>query len=73
MIDHDVDGPRAKRGSERDAGEPSLLYHPAHLWRSCMICVLFNEQKELCIKYNIRPPARVIAYGCPEFDECVPF
>lgn len=39
------------------------------VWKTCLHCVSFNEQTELCSKCNppTRPPARVIAFGCPMF------
>lgn len=43
--------------------------------RSCIACMHFNEQAELCGKFNARPPARVIAFACPEYieDSNIPF
>lgn len=42
---------------------------------SCLSCVHFNEPNEICGRYNQRPPARVIANGCPEYIDYydVPF
>jgi hypothetical protein len=34
---------------------------------NCLNCLNFNENKEICNLYNQRPPARVIAYGCPQW------
>lgn len=39
---------------------------------TCMTCLYFDEQTEMCTRYNARPPARVIAYGCPDHDS-LPF
>lgn len=36
--------------------------------RSCLNCTRFNEQREVCILYVQRPPAKVIAKGCSEWD-----
>lgn len=49
-------------------------YHP-DLMRTCLTCLEFNEGGEFCRKYQARPPARVIAYGCPSYfcDEEIPF
>lgn len=43
--------------------------------RSCIACMHFNEQHETCNKFNARPPARVIAFACPEYieDSDIPF
>ncbi len=34
---------------------------------TCLNCKYFNEKAELCKKVMTRPPARVIAFGCPTF------
>lgn len=41
------------------------------VWKTCVNCKQFNEDKELCLVCNppSRPPARVIAFGCPAFEE----
>lgn len=48
-----------------------------HAGRStCVHCIYFKEAAEVCTFYTpqARPPARVIAFGCPEFDaETIPF
>lgn len=38
--------------------------------QTCLNCTKFDEQKELCVAANARPPARVIAFGCESFEEC---
>ena len=45
------------------------------VYRSCMNCFRFNEHVELCNLCNMRPPARIIAYGCPKWEdiEDIPF
>lgn len=45
------------------------------LQKSCLNCCNFEEEKELCRLAKARPPARVIAYACPNhFDESeIPF
>lgn len=38
-------------------------------WRTCITCMHFSEKTERCAKNGQqRPPARVIAYGCPDYD-----
>lgn len=39
---------------------------------TCLNCLHFDEQSETCTLYKARPPARVIAHGCPQFDS-LPF
>lgn len=43
----------------------------ADVWKTCINCKRFNEDKELCSLCTppSRPPARVIAFGCPAFEE----
>lgn len=40
-----------------------------HIYQSCLNCLNFQEQKELCSLYNQRPPAKVIAFGCESWDD----
>ena len=40
---------------------------------NCLNCAHFNMKKEVCIKFKRRPPARVIAEGCPSWDIDLPF
>lgn len=37
--------------------------------KSCLNCIHFIEHTETCKKYNARPPARVIAFSCPEYSD----
>jgi hypothetical protein len=37
---------------------------------TCLNCLNFDEATETCALAKARPPARVIAYGCPSFDSC---
>ena len=43
--------------------------------KSCLNCISFNEQTEVCTKFNQRPPARVIAFACENYedDHDIPF
>lgn len=43
------------------------------LLRTCLTCDTFNEETETCRKWNAKPPARIIAYGCDEYIEDIPF
>ena len=38
------------------------------LFQSCIVCEHFGEN-EICKMYNIRPPARIIVFGCVKFEE----
>lgn len=43
---------------------------------SCVNCDNWGAQVECCLKYNQRPPATIIAFGCNEWsnvDDDVPF
>lgn len=41
--------------------------------RTCLTCLWFDEKTEQCSKAAARPPARVIAFGCPAYEEDIPF
>ena len=45
----------------------------ARLYRSCITCSHFDEPGEVCQLAGQRPPARVIAEGCPLYSEQPPF
>lgn len=40
-----------------------------HPYRNCLTCMAFNEKDEICKTYARRPPARVIVFGCPSYDD----
>ena len=44
-------------------------------FQSCLNCKAFSEEKELCLKYNQRPPVRVIVFGCNSYEDIsdIPF
>ncbi len=37
--------------------------------RSCISCNHFDEKSEICKIAQQRPPARVIALGCPSYED----
>lgn len=39
------------------------------LFQSCIVCEHFNSETEICAQFNIRPPARIIVFGCVKFEE----
>ena len=38
------------------------------LFQSCLVCEHFGEN-EICKQFNVRPPARIIVFGCVKFEE----
>lgn len=48
--------------------ETSLPDHLSPV-ESCLTCLNFNEQYECCKLNNLRPPARVIAFGCECYQD----
>lgn len=40
---------------------------------TCLSCEHFHEPTEVCALAQARPPARVIAHGCPSYSARVPF
>ena len=49
------------------------LIETARLYRSCLTCQHFDEPTEVCGLASGRPPARVIAMGCPKYLQEPPF
>lgn len=45
-----------------------LCTPPAQLVKNCINCDLFDEPNELCRKHQRRPPARIIAHSCPDWE-----
>lgn len=39
------------------------------LFQSCIVCEHFNNDTEVCSQFNVRPPARVIVFGCVKYTE----
>lgn len=49
-----------------------VVIEESFVYTSCMNCINFREhQSETCGLTNplIRPPARIIAYGCPQWED----
>lgn len=44
-------------------------------YRNCLNCLHFTEATEQCKLWQSRPPARVIAFGCPSHHDIqeIPF
>ncbi len=38
------------------------------LFQSCIVCEHFQEN-EICKMFNVRPPARIIVFGCEKYKE----
>ncbi len=68
--EHHIDIIAYIRGIERKITEERN-----YPYRNCLNCQHFVEGLENCKRWNMRPPARVIAYGCPDHldVEGVPF
>lgn len=51
--------------------------HAETMTRTCMTCIAFDEPREICKRHpeRGRPPAKIIAYGCPEYfnEDEIPF
>lgn len=56
-------------GAVRDAFERLIRNVRHYPFKTCLNCKHFNEQLELCNKFKSRPPARVIAFGCPAHED----
>lgn len=44
-------------------------------FKTCMNCEYFDEPTELCKLYKLRPPAKIIAFGCEKYEDgdIIPF
>lgn len=50
-----------------------LLVRELRPLRCCIACAYFREADEFCEVAQCRPPARVIAFGCPAYADAPPF
>jgi hypothetical protein len=45
--------------------------------KTCLTCEHWFDERDVnantCGKFNALPPPRVIAYGCPDYSEEIPF
>ncbi len=39
------------------------------MFESCLVCEHFETDTESCKMFNVRPPARIIVFGCEKFKE----
>lgn len=39
------------------------------LYRNCLNCVHWNEDNDLCGKFNARPPTEIIVYSCESYED----
>lgn len=42
-------------------------------FRTCLNCQSFDEYKEWCMRWKAKPPAKVIAIGCEDHSDVIPF
>lgn len=48
----------------------------SEFFKTCITCEHWEHKQELCKKFNARPPAKIIADGCKEYEcslDDVPF
>lgn len=70
--------PEAKAaGAVNPAGMVSSVADILHLSyllrRSCVTCENFDPKNEVCKMVNQRPPAHVVAFGCEQYEQEIPF
>lgn len=41
--------------------------------RNCLNCEHFSPSREICTRWDQRPPAHIIARGCPDWEQEIPF
>ena len=44
-------------------------------YQNCLNCQHWSNERDLCKKFNAKPPTEIIVYSCPEYidDENIPF
>jgi hypothetical protein len=42
------------------------------VFHTCLSCFNWEDKEEICMLYKQRPPARIIANGCPSYED-IPF
>lgn len=52
-----------------DVARLTAELHKQRLVHTCLTCTHWQPQAEICARYKVRPPAAVIAYGCPEWSD----
>lgn len=43
------------------------------IWQTCLNCDNFQKDRELCAKFNAKPPAVVLVVGCVHHMDDIPF
>jgi hypothetical protein len=56
-----------------DLIQPAIINALEHATKSCCTCDNFDQAGETCRLNGLRPPARIIAYGCEMFQDEIPF
>jgi hypothetical protein len=57
-----------------DLLKPTIVMTLHEATRTCLTCDHFREHKgEVCAKFNQRPPAKIIAFGCEHYENEIPF
>ena len=68
-----MNGERKLRSNSNFHDVMLKAYDDIDPFANCLNCLNFDEKKEICNLCNQRPPARVIAYGCPQWVDEIPF
>lgn len=45
----------------------------AHIVHSCVNCMEFNHEAELCDLAKAKPPTNIVVFGCPKWTPDIPF
>ena len=48
-------------------------WYDANLFKSCINCDHWQDDKQLCGLYSMLPPAKVIVTGCDKHTDLIPF
>lgn len=52
-----------------DAIRKNITQNEVFPFQNCLNCKYWNFGKEICNKYNIRPPVEIIVYSCPDYED----
>lgn len=57
-----------RKGSKEYIVALTRKLHTSELLSNCISCGRFDEGTEYCRKYDVQPPAKIMALGCEEWD-----
>ncbi len=59
-----------------NAAIDNIIKNPKTIpYQNCLNCEHWNEAKDICGLYNVKPPTEILIYSCPSYkdDQDIPF